>query len=110
MAANPAPPGRGASPRVSWRDASTVIENEASRRRIRIDECDRRLADPDAIERDRDTWRAIKAEAVREAAAFDVVSMLIERMRDPYIADRLRELAEAEAREADVAADQVQGE
>lgn len=110
MAANPAPPPGGASPRVSWVDAATVIENEAGRRRIRIDECERRLADPDLIERDRATLRAIKTEAVREAAAFHVVSRLIERMRDPYIVDRLRELAEAEARAADVAGDNMQGE
>jgi hypothetical protein len=95
---------------VSWIDAATVIDNEAGRRRIRVDECDRRLADPDLTVRDRETVRAIRGEAVREAAAFDVVSRLIERMRDPYIVDRLRELAEAEAREADVAVDHVQGE
>lgn len=110
MDTNPAPRSGGASPRVSWLNAATVIENEAGRRRIRIDDCDRRLAEPGLTDRDRATLASIKAEAIREAAAFDVVSRLIERMRDPYIVDRLRELAEADARAADVAPDTVQGE
>lgn len=110
MPDSPAPRSGGASPRVSWIDAATVIENEAGRRRIRIDECDRRLADPELSVRDRETVRAIKVEAMREAAAFDVVSLLIGRMRDPYIVDRLRELAEADARDADVATDAVRDE
>ncbi|MFZ5715776.1 MAG: hypothetical protein ACOY3N_23360 [Bradyrhizobium sp.] len=94
---------------MSWLDASTVIENEAGRRRIRIDELTAALAEPmAAIEHE--NVASIVRRLRRELAAFEVVSRLIERMRDPYIADRLRELAEAEAREADVAADQVQGE
>lgn len=103
MSDNPAPRAVGApheNERVSWLAMSVLIDNEAGRRRIRVDEFTRRLAG-ELTDRERATVQAIIAEAGREAATFEAVSRLIERAQDAQIVARLRTIAAGEAEAAD---------
>jgi hypothetical protein len=92
MSENPPPPAEGEpldDAPVTWGDMATALENEAGRHRIWLDELRRRRAG-DTSDRERATLRRAIALHKREAAIFDAIWRMVERVRcDSYIVARL---------------------
>jgi hypothetical protein len=83
--------GRGgpAEAEVSWLDMVVAVENEAGRHRIWCDELTRRADDDSLTEVERDTLQRSFASHARDAAIFDQVLRVIERVRAASVGDEV---------------------
>jgi hypothetical protein len=81
--------GGSVESQVSWLDMVVAVENEAGRHRIWCDELTRRADDDSLTAVERDTLERGIASHARDAAIFEVVLRVIERVRAASVGEEV---------------------